>query len=125
MKRVDKDPTRVQRGLVDQGYRIPEPALLISGQSPERRQLFMTNWLAIRPVWISRLDHDPPSQFPSPQQWREILHGVPSRNELEAAPKGPSSAKGRKLAVLETFGEVVTAMTQGSFLALKEEVEWR
>ena len=128
MKRVDKDKSRV-RGLVDPGYRVPEPALLISGQSPERRQRFMTNWLAIRPLWISRLDHDPPPRFPSPQQWREILHGVPSRDELEAAPtssRGHGSAKGRKLSALEIFGEAASAMTQGSSsFALKEEVEWR
>ena len=128
LKRTDKDPSRVKKGLVDPGYCIPEPALLISALSPERRQLVMTNWLAIRPLWISRLDHDPPARFLSPQQWREILHGVPSREELEAAPtssKGRGSAKGRKLVVLEAFGEEVAAMTQGSYFAPKEEVQWR
>ena len=127
MKHIDKDPSRVKRGLVDQGYRIPEPALIISALSPKHRQLFMTNWLAIRLLWISRLDHDPPARFLSSQQWREILHGVPSREELEAAPtssKCRGSAKGRKLVVLETFGEEVAAMTQGSHFTPKEEVEW-
>ena len=127
MKHIDKDPSRVKRGLDDQGYRIPEPALIISALSPERHQLFMTNWLAIRPLWISQLDHNPPARFLSPQQWREILHGVPSREELEATPtssKRRGSAKGRKLVVLETFGEEVAAMTQGSHFTLKEEVKW-
>lgn len=45
---------------VNQGYCIPEPALLVLGQTLECCQLFMTNWLAICPLWISRLDHDPP-----------------------------------------------------------------
>ena len=33
---------------------------------PQGCQLFMTNWLAICPFWISQLDHDPPAWFPSP-----------------------------------------------------------
>ena len=128
MKHVDRSSSRVKRGLVDQGYRVPEPALLISGQTPERRKLFMANWLTIRPLWISRLDHDPPAQFPSPQQWREILHGVPSKEELEVAltgSKGQGSAKSRKLAVLEIFSEVATALTQWCSFAPNGEVEWR
>ena len=36
MKRVDKDSRRIKTGLVDPGYRVPEPALLITGQTPER-----------------------------------------------------------------------------------------
>ena len=61
MQWMDKDVARVKNNLVDQGYRVPEPALLMTGQSPERRRLFMTNWLAIRPIWYSRLDHEPPT----------------------------------------------------------------
>ena len=74
MKHVDKDPSRVKKDLVDRGYCMPEPAALVSGQTPEHRQLFMMNWLVIRPLWISQLDHNPPAQFPIPQLWREILH---------------------------------------------------
>ncbi|KAH0834936.1 hypothetical protein J3R83DRAFT_10626, partial [Lanmaoa asiatica] len=127
MQRVDKDPTRVKKNMVDQGYHVPEPALFVTCQSPERRKLFMTNWLAIRPLWYSRLDHDPPAQFPSPQEWREILHCIPSKDELEAAPSsslGNKTAKGRKLAALEILGKVAASMTQDS-LAPKDTVEWR
>ena len=116
LKRVDKDPSRVKRLLVDPGYCVPELALLISGQTPEHRKLFMTNWLAIRPLWISRLGHDPPARFPSPQQWREILYGVSSKEELEATAacsksKGHGSGKDCKLAILDIFGEAAAAMT--------------
>ncbi|KAN0086211.1 hypothetical protein V8E55_007345 [Tylopilus felleus] len=100
MKRVDKDPSRVKKDMVYQGYHVPEPAILISGQTPERRQLFMTNWLAIRPLWI----------------------------KLELAPEssmGKKTAKGRKLAVLEIVGDLTAAMVQGSSFAPTETVEWR
>ncbi|KAI9459076.1 hypothetical protein HD554DRAFT_2177094 [Boletus coccyginus] len=43
MKHVDKNLSRVRKGIVDQGYCIPEPALLISGQSPKHHQLFLAN----------------------------------------------------------------------------------
>ena len=129
MKRVDKDSGRVKAGSVDRRYRIPEPALLITGQTPERRQHFMTNWLTVRPLWISHLDHNPPPQFPSPQLWREFLHSMPPKDNLLAA--GPSSghaktlSKTRKLAALEIFGEDGAAVTQGLCWAPKENMEWR
>lgn len=43
---AERGPSRVKSGLVDRGYRVPEPALLISCQSSERRKLYMANWLA-------------------------------------------------------------------------------
>ena len=89
-------PLQGEEGHSGPGYRVPEPALFLSTLSPERRKTFMTNWLAIRPLWISRLDHNPPAQFPVPQHWRDILHGVPLREELEAAgtsQNGSSAAK--------------------------------
>jgi len=124
---MDKDLSRVKKDMVDWGYRVPEPAILVSSQTPEHHQLFMTNWLAIRPLWISQLDHAPPARFPAPQLWREILHRVPSKEELEAAPEssmGNKTAKGRKLAVLEIFGDAAAAMVQGSSFAPTETVEW-
>ena len=53
MKLVDKDLARVKKDVVDWGYCVPEPMLLVSRQTPWHCQLFMTNWLAIRPFWIS------------------------------------------------------------------------
>lgn len=128
MKRVDKNPSRVKKNIVDPGYRVPEPALLISAGSPERRMHLMTNWLAIRALWISRLDHDPPARFPSPQQWREVLHGLSSREELVSATKEQkvrNTAKGRKLAVLDIFGDIVASMTQESCLGPTGVLDWR
>ena len=89
----------------------------------------MTNWLAVRSVWISRLDHNPPAQFPSAQLWREFFHSLPPKDDLLAP--GPSSGhvknltKTRKLAAFEIFGDHSAAVTQGSSWALKENVEWR
>ena len=64
MKCVDKDPSRVKRGMVDLGYHVPEPAQFLLSPSPsniiKHHKNFMMNWLAIHPLWISRLDHDPP-----------------------------------------------------------------
>ncbi|KAH0827363.1 hypothetical protein J3R83DRAFT_4008 [Lanmaoa asiatica] len=128
MQQVDKDPTRVKKNMVDRGYHVPELALFVTCQSSERHKLFMMNWLAIHPLWYSRLDHNPPAQFPSPQEWREILHCIPSKDKLEAAPLsslGNKTVKGQKLAALEILGKVAASMTQDS-LAPKDTVEcWR
>ena len=73
MKRVDKDPSRVKTRVEDPGYHVPEPVLVISGSSPERRQLFMANWLGIRKFWIKHLEEDTAFQYPSLQQWWDSL----------------------------------------------------
>lgn len=128
VKRIDKDPSRVKKGLADTGYRVPEPAIIISGQTSERRQLFLTNWLTIRPLWISRLEHNPPAQFPSPQLWRDILNSLPSKVELQTAPEsgqGNKTAKSRKLAALGILGEDVASLTQISSSGPSQRVEWR
>ena len=127
MKHMDKNLSRVKRNIVDPGYQVPELALLVSSQSPKRCQLFLTNWLAIRLVWFSRLDHDPPTQFPTPQQWREILHCIPSKDALEATPESSmdkKTAKGRKLAALNIFSDTTVAMTLGLTLAPSETMAW-
>jgi len=61
MKCMDKDLSRMKTDMVNQSYCVPEPATLIFDQTPECHQLFMMNWLAICPLWISQLDHDPPA----------------------------------------------------------------
>lgn len=129
MKWVDKDPARVKSALVDRGYHVRKPALLITGQTPKQRQLFLTNWLTVQLYWITLLKHRPPHQFPAPQLWREFLHSVPPKNELKAAGSSSSSmkklTKSHKLAVYEIFGEEGAALTQGSSWALKATIEWR
>ncbi|OJA12179.1 hypothetical protein AZE42_11275, partial [Rhizopogon vesiculosus] len=77
-QKADKATDRVKKGLVDRGYRFPEPVLLITPSSPERKKLFIVNWLAARPLWISCVDHNPPENFPSPQLWHEFLNSSPS-----------------------------------------------
>ena len=73
MKQVDKDPSRVKTHVEDPGYHVPEPILVISGSSPEWRQLFMANWLGVQKFWIKRLEEDTASQHPSSQQWQDFL----------------------------------------------------
>ncbi|KAF8123522.1 hypothetical protein EV363DRAFT_1179741, partial [Boletus edulis] len=95
----------------------------------ERRQLYLTNWLAVRPFWITRLDHSPPPQFPSPQLWRDFLHSMPPKEELEATSSSTANtknlSKSHNLAAYEIFGEEGVALMQGSSWAPKENVEWR
>ncbi|KAF8833364.1 hypothetical protein BDN67DRAFT_1017639, partial [Paxillus ammoniavirescens] len=103
-KRVDKDPARVKTGLVDTGYRFPEPALIVVPVLPERRKLYCANWLAARPLWISCVDHHPPSPLPVPQTWRDFLNTIPSA--LLADNATTKSAR-EKLAVKTLFGQAL------------------
>ncbi|KAG1883232.1 hypothetical protein F4604DRAFT_1920416 [Suillus subluteus] len=126
-QKANKDKNRVKKGLVDQGYRFPEPALLITPSSPERKKLFVANWLAARPLWISRVDHNPPERFPSPQLWRDFLNSSPSGEPSTIASSssaGPTAAAMRKQAATQIFGEDLQD-TQGTTWAIGENVQWR
>jgi hypothetical protein len=128
IKQVDKDPSRVKTRVEDPGYCSPDPSLVISGGSPEQRQIFMANWLGVRKFWIKQLEEDTTSQHSSTQQWRDFL--IQSRlDSLDEDEAGPSNGKGKTKAKLcqsrlsQVFAEGVY-MTQGSCLGPKESVEW-
>ncbi|KAG1874422.1 hypothetical protein F4604DRAFT_1925300 [Suillus subluteus] len=125
-QKANKDKNRVKKGLVDQGYRFPEPALLITPSSPERKKLFVANWLAARPLWISRVDHNPPERFPLPQLWRDFLNSSPSGEPSTIASSssaGPTAAATRKQAATQIFGEDLRD-AQGTTWAIGENVQW-
>jgi hypothetical protein len=124
---MDKTRVALKKGLIDTGYRFTEPALLITPGSPERKKLFLANWLAARPLWISRVDHNPPEKFPSPQQWREFLNSIPSEESLARASSStgvPTAAAMRKRAAKELFGEDLMD-AQGATWAINDTIEWR
>jgi hypothetical protein len=126
-QKADKDKGRVKQDLVDRGYRFPEPALLITPTSPERKKLFVANWLAARPLWISRVDHNPPEKSPSPQLWRDFLNSSPSGESSATASSssaGPTAAAKRKQAAKEIFGEDLLD-AEGSTWAIQATLVWR
>jgi hypothetical protein len=107
-QKADKATDRVKKGLVDRGYWFPNPVLLIAPSSLEWKKLFIANWLAARPLWISRVDHNPPENFPSPQIWHEFLNSNPSGESSTIASSstaGPTQAATRKQAARDLFGE--------------------
>ncbi|OJA11302.1 hypothetical protein AZE42_09656 [Rhizopogon vesiculosus] len=106
---------------------FPEPALLITPTSPERKKLFVANWLAAWPLWISRVDHNPPEKFPSPQLWRDFLNSSPSGESSATASSssaGPTAAAKRKQAAKEIFGEDLLD-AEGSTWAIQATLVWR
>ncbi|KAF9235688.1 hypothetical protein BU15DRAFT_77713 [Melanogaster broomeanus] len=120
-KHVDKNPARVVKGMVDSGYRFPEPALLITPASPQRQKLFCANWLAARGLWISRIDHHPPSPLPVPQTWRDFLNSIPSNL---AADNATTRSAQEKLAAKTLFGDGLVHL-QGETWAGQDTVLWR
>ncbi|KAH7904647.1 hypothetical protein BJ138DRAFT_1106643, partial [Hygrophoropsis aurantiaca] len=130
--RESADPKRVKSLIVDRGYRFPEPLLLVTPAAPERKKLFVANWLAVWPLWISRVDHNPPAKFPSPQIWRDFLNSIPSEESLAitaarraAEGRSPTTAAiARKMVAKELFGEDLLDV-QGTTWAIKDSVEWR
>ncbi|KAG1725967.1 hypothetical protein EDB19DRAFT_1914818 [Suillus lakei] len=130
MKIVNKDESRVHKPhVIDQGYRSPEPALLLGPKLPERLQLYLANWLAARPLWIGRVDHDPPRTYPTPQLWRDFLGSVPSIQPQSSKGKEPdgksltATEKGKR-AMWDLFGDDLLE-TQGDIFSPEGVVEFR
>ncbi|KIJ21118.1 hypothetical protein PAXINDRAFT_6892 [Paxillus involutus ATCC 200175] len=111
MKYTNKDPSQVHPGLVDPGYRFPDPPLLVTSDNPQRKKLFIANWLTSRPLWMSHVDHDPPAKFPSPQMWQDFLISIEAENV--ATMSSDTFAATCKRAALQVFGEDVVVKSQG------------
>ncbi|KAG2060364.1 hypothetical protein BDR06DRAFT_1059410 [Suillus hirtellus] len=125
-QKADKATDHVKKGLVDLGYQFPEPALLITPSSPERKKLFIVNWLAAQPLWISHVDHDPLEKFPSPQLWHKFLNSSPSGESTTRASSlttGPTQAATCKQAAKDLFSEHLLD-AQGTMWAIKDSLEW-
>ncbi|KAG1770125.1 hypothetical protein EV702DRAFT_948191, partial [Suillus placidus] len=105
------------------GYRFPEPALLLGPKLLERFQGYIATWLACRPLWIGRVDHNPPRNYPSPQLWCDFLGSGLATQSQGAVPKGKDpERKGltvvekRKTVMRDLFGDDVLD-TQGDLFA--------
>ncbi|KAF9226118.1 hypothetical protein BS17DRAFT_867682 [Gyrodon lividus] len=80
---VDKNSFRVKCSLLDCGYCVLDPAILLTSQSPDHKRIVMANWLTVCPLWLSHVNHNPPSKFPAPQLWRDFLNSIPSQEQLD------------------------------------------
>ncbi|KAG1841752.1 hypothetical protein F4604DRAFT_1503215, partial [Suillus subluteus] len=69
------------------GYRFPEPGLLFGPKLLEHLQGYIATWLACHPIWIGRVDHNPPHNYPSPQLWRDFLGKAPEKKVLTVVEK--------------------------------------
>ncbi|KAG0703203.1 hypothetical protein DFH29DRAFT_998656 [Suillus ampliporus] len=130
MKIVVKDGSHVCIPyVIDRGYRFPEPALLLGPKLPERLQLYLANWLTARPLWIGRVDHDPPRTYPTPQLWRDFLGSIPSVQPQSSKGKEPdgksltATEKGKR-AMRDLFGDDLLEI-QGDIFSPDGVVEFR
>ncbi|KAG2101585.1 uncharacterized protein F5147DRAFT_581421 [Suillus discolor] len=132
LKTCNKDPSRVHMPYaIDRGYRFPEPALLLGPKLLEHLQGYIATWLTCRPLWIARVDHDPPCNYPLPQLWRDFLgsrlttqsQGAASKGK-DPKKKGPTAAEKRKAVMRDLFGDDVLE-TQGDLFTREGLVEFR
>ncbi|KAI6140792.1 hypothetical protein BKA82DRAFT_4362707 [Pisolithus tinctorius] len=75
---VNKDPKRIRASVPKIAYFFPHPALFMRGESSERRQRYLRNWLVARAGWITRLAASDASPV-IPRLWRDYLNTIPDR----------------------------------------------
>ncbi|KAI6029178.1 hypothetical protein BKA83DRAFT_4489143 [Pisolithus microcarpus] len=78
LKDVVKDVKRVRPNAPKVAYFFPNPVLFVRGESSDRRQRYMRNWLVSRAGWISRLSASDVSPV-SPRSWWDFLNTIPER----------------------------------------------
>lgn len=110
---VDKDPKRVRANAPKLAYFFPHPALFVNGDSKERRERYLRNWLASRSAWVTRLSIADPSPV-APRHWRDFLNTIPA-----TITSTHSGIKLRESANL--FGPEFVGVTQGT----TSEVQFR
>ncbi|KAG1849434.1 hypothetical protein DFJ58DRAFT_729522 [Suillus subalutaceus] len=107
---------------------FPKPALLLGPKLPEHLQLYLANWLAARPLWIGRVDHNPPRTYPTPQLWRNFLSSAPSVKLQSAKGKEPdkslTATKKGKRAMWDLFRDDLLEI-QGNIFSPEGVVEFR
>ncbi|KAF8211632.1 hypothetical protein K438DRAFT_1752328 [Mycena galopus ATCC 62051] len=79
LAQVDRNVDVISGSPQDKYYVLPEPALLASPKSPERRQMFLHNWTLVHAAMIYRATEG--NGCLSSQEWRDILEGKAMRED--------------------------------------------
>lgn len=116
-KKVDQNAERVKSGLIDLGYCFPKPTLLVNVSMPEWKKLYLFNWLSCHALWISQVDGNLPSKFPSPQMWRDFLNTI-NLDQLSS-----TKSASTKIAARDTLGDGIIRSAQG-LVGVPEEIVW-
>ncbi|KIN95986.1 hypothetical protein M404DRAFT_164492, partial [Pisolithus tinctorius Marx 270] len=118
-RKASKDMSRVKSGIVDPGYCIPKPTLLVNVTTPEQKKMYMLNWLSACLAWMNRVDIWSLQKNPSPQMWRDFLNGT----DTEHLPSGTQIAS-MKLVVWAILGDIIQ-VAHDDPVHTSEEIEWR
>ncbi|KIK13792.1 hypothetical protein PISMIDRAFT_75437, partial [Pisolithus microcarpus 441] len=100
-------------------YHFPKPTLFANVASLQHKKTYLLNWLATRPLWISRVDVCPPSKFPSPQMWRDFLNTISISTEQPSSTYSAAS----KSAVRDILGDDIVHLAQG-LAGAPEAITW-
>ena len=117
-KKVDQNANQNKLGIIDPGYRFPKATLFVNVTTPERKKIYLLNWLSSWALWISRVDSNTPSKFPSPQMWRDFL------NTINVDPDSLTKSASKKLVTLEILGDEIIQSARGLGGA-PEEIAWQ
>jgi len=98
---ADKNANRVRANAPKMAYFFPHLASFVRGDSAERKERYIHNWLVSRSAWITRLSASDASPVP-PRSWCDFLNLIPatfasshSGQQLQASANifGPSFIK--------------------------------
>ncbi|KIN94705.1 hypothetical protein M404DRAFT_167503, partial [Pisolithus tinctorius Marx 270] len=78
LKDVNKDAKRVSPNAPKVAYFFPSPSLFVRGESSDRQQRYLRNWLVSRAGWITRLSASDVSPV-IPRSWQDFLNTIPKQ----------------------------------------------
>ncbi|KIM50646.1 hypothetical protein SCLCIDRAFT_144968, partial [Scleroderma citrinum Foug A] len=117
-KKADKSSQRVRSGQVNPGYHFLKPTLFVNVSVPEWKKTYLLNWLSAHALWMSQVDVQSPSKFPSPQMWRDFL------NTIDTDWLSSTRSGSMKSAVLDILGETIVQAAQG-LTVVPAEIVWQ
>ncbi|KIM56398.1 hypothetical protein SCLCIDRAFT_132687, partial [Scleroderma citrinum Foug A] len=116
--KADKSSQRVKSGSVNPGYCFPKPTLFVNVSTPERKKMYLSNWLSAHALWLSQVNVHSPSKVPLPQMWRDFL------NTINTTWLSSTRSASTKSAVLDILGESIVQVAQGLAVA-PAEILWQ
>ncbi|KAK7015071.1 hypothetical protein R3P38DRAFT_3205150 [Favolaschia claudopus] len=75
LRGVNRSHPSESRRSTDTHYVLPEPALLVSAESPAKREMMIYHWMLLRPIFHYALTVPGLATALKPQEWRDILDG--------------------------------------------------
>ncbi|KIJ10631.1 hypothetical protein PAXINDRAFT_16399 [Paxillus involutus ATCC 200175] len=107
MESVVKSKKAIRPRVMDVGYQFPEPAVFATVLASDSQKRYLTNWLALRPLWLGCIANQPHLPTPGLKVWCAFLNSTPSTAIVSSSTAVTSFSDEVKRAAMQLFARPV------------------